>query len=326
MLERLNTEEQLANYAGWFIPLKIEATGAAWQKWNQQYPSEGNTIPIVFVIRADGEMLYGKSGSLPGKELYQLLDSSLNNAGLQLTNQQIASVQQTVDKAKSSIEAEKPLLAIKELMRLSKLGAPGMIPSHAAAVTAANTLVTELSEKATAVLKEAETKIADKETRFDGLMQATKCSETYGRLPLVNKNIKSMRSQWSRDDEVKAVLKQVKRFRKLLKQTQKGKLNKKLAAIREFHGKHVKDDFLARRSLLLLDDLIESELSFDPETIIDWVAKSGDKIAGKLKVERDDSKVRIETAEGGLKSVQVDDLDTVSREIIKLQGEDAELK
>lgn len=311
----------MANYAGWFIPLKIEASGSAWQKWNNEYPSEGNTIPIVFVIRADGEMLCGKSGSLPGNELYQLLDSSLNNAGLQLTNQQLASVQQTVNKAKLSIEAEKPMLAVKELMRLSKLGSPGMIPSHADAVTEANSLVVELSEKATAILKEATTKIEDQEARFEGLMLATECSETYGRLPLINKNVKSMRSQWNRDDEVKAAFKQVKQFRKLLKQTQKGKLNKRLAAIREFHAKYAEDDLLSRRSLKLLESIVESELAKDPETVIDWVAKSGDKIPGQLKVEHEGSKVRIVIGDGGSKTVGVDDLDTVSQEVVKLQGE-----
>ena len=320
MLERLNSEKQLSNYAGWFIPLKIETAGKEWGQWNKKYSHDGSGIPIVFVIRADGEKLYGKSGSLPGNQLYQLLDSSLNNAGLQLSEKQLMSVEQVVGKAESSIEAGEPLMAVKELMRLSKIGVPGQIASHADIVGDANDIANELIKEATTILEGAETKIADKATCFEGLNLATECGETYGRLPVINKQMKTMRSAWNRDNEIKGMLKQVKQYRKLVKQTSKGKLNKKLVAIRDFHGKHKSDENMADRAMELLDKVVKAELSSESksESVIDWVAKSGDKISGKLSVQLSGSKVQIETEKGGSKSVQLEDLDHVSAAIVEL--------
>ena len=320
MLERLNSEKQLSNYAGWFIPLKIETTGKKWSEWSKKYPHEGKGIPIVFVIRADGERLYGKSGSLPGNQLYQLLDSSLNNSGLQLSEKQLASVEQTVGKAKSLIAEEKPFLAVKELMRLSKIGVPGQIGSHAEIVANANDMTKELTEKAISILDDATAKIADNETCFDGLNMAMQCGENYGRLPAINNKVKTMRSEWNRDDELKAMLKQVKQYRKLVKQTGKGKLNKKLAAIRDFHGKHEGTESLADRAMEMLKEVVTAELSSESksEPIIDWVAKSGDKIPGKLKVQLSGSKVEIQTEKGGSKSVQLDELDHISAAIVEI--------
>ncbi len=55
LLERLQRDQSLARYAGWFIPLKIETNGSEWGKWVSRYQHEGNSIPIVFVVRADGQ-------------------------------------------------------------------------------------------------------------------------------------------------------------------------------------------------------------------------------------------------------------------------------
>jgi hypothetical protein len=45
MLKRLQTDQSLARYAGWFIPLKIETRGEQWSQWASKYRHEGNTIP-----------------------------------------------------------------------------------------------------------------------------------------------------------------------------------------------------------------------------------------------------------------------------------------
>ena len=45
------------------------------------YPIDGRGIPRIYVVRADGEMLYGAVGSLPGDELPQMLLATLKQSG-----------------------------------------------------------------------------------------------------------------------------------------------------------------------------------------------------------------------------------------------------
>ena len=60
LLKRLETDESLAAFAGQFVPLKLVTTGQneEWSSWSQKYPHEGRTIPVLFVVRADGKKIY----------------------------------------------------------------------------------------------------------------------------------------------------------------------------------------------------------------------------------------------------------------------------
>ena len=318
MLERLNTEEQLSTYAGWFIPLKIEASGSAWSQWSKKYSHEGNSIPIVFVIRADGEKLYGKSGSLPGEQLYQLLNSSLNNSGVLLDDRQLASVSVAVQKTEKLIESNDHQAAVKQLMRISKVGTPGQIGCYADVAISADELAKQLTDSASAILEDAKKKIAEPETRFDGLTDALKCADTYGRLPVINKEFKTLRSSWNRDDEIKASLKKAKQFLKLDKQTTKGKIPRRLDAIRAFVDKYPDDDAMTARAIQLVGDVVRPELAQNNGEVVTWVTKSGETFEGLLIVNfGDDGSIEIKTPKGDSKAVKLEDLDRVSQAVAK---------
>ncbi len=319
MLERLNTEEQLAKYAGWFIPLKMESSGEAWGEWRKKYPHEGNSIPIVFVIRADGEKLYGKSGSLPGEQLYQLLNTSLNNSGVLLDDRQLATIHEAVQKTKKLIEANEPLAAVKQLMRVSKIGTPGQIGCYANVAIAADELANQLTEKATSMLEEATNKIGDVETRFDGLADAMKCADAYGRLPSINKEMKALRASWNRDDQLKATVKQVKQFQKLEKQIKKGKVSRKLDSIRDFVNKHADEEAMVQRAILLVADIVKPELAQNNGEVVNWVTMSGEIIAGRLVVNHDTDGSIIIITDDDSRTVKAHDLDPVSQAMAKLR-------
>jgi hypothetical protein len=313
----------LSKYAGWFIPLKIESSGPAWSEWRSKYSYEGKTIPIVFVIRADGEKLYGKSGSLPGNELYQLLNSSLNNSGVLLDDRQLSTINETIQKTEKLLADDKPLAAVKQLMRISKIGTPGQIGCYANVAVAADDLAIKLTEKATATLEAARKLIEDPETRFDGLADALKCANTYGRLPSINKQAKAMRAQWNRDDDLKATLKQVKQFQKLEKQIQKGKVSRKLDAIRAFVKKYSDNDAMTGRAIGLIDDVVKSELAQNKGETVNWVTKSSDSFEGLLVVNfGDDGAIIIKMDDGKSKTVKIDDLDRVSQAVAKCRDDE----
>ena len=118
LLERLQTDQSLARYAGWFVPLKVETNGAEWGKWSRQYRAEGRGIPIIYVIRADGKQLFGRSGSLPGMELPVMIQQVLAQAGTIYSDQQLGLLGSTLEKAKQSFDNGDNAAAVQEFSKL----------------------------------------------------------------------------------------------------------------------------------------------------------------------------------------------------------------
>ena len=127
-----------------------------------------------------------------------------------------------------------------------------------------------------------------------------------------------MRSQWNRDDELKASLKRAKQLQKLDKQLQKGKITRKLKAIRDFVDKYSDDDLLTERAVQMVGSVVEPELAENNGSIVNWVTKSGESFEGLLIVSFvDDGSIIIKTPDGESKTVKVDDLDRVSQAMAK---------
>ena len=189
LLNRLQTDQSLARYAGWFIPLKIETNGDQWGKWATRYQHEGNSIPIVFVVRADGQQLYGKSGSLPGPELPLMINQVLGQAGTIYSDQQLDLLKTSLDKAKGSLAGGDTAGAVRELGRISKLGALGSLGSYAQAALDADAFAKQLIEQGRAALTAANEKLAAEATRFEGALALAETKRIYSALPPLKNEI-----------------------------------------------------------------------------------------------------------------------------------------
>ncbi len=80
-----------------FVPVKLDVASKEYAQWRQDHPSEGNTIPKLFVVRADGETLYGRSGSLNGSELPNMLTRALQNSGRILNSKEATMLTRAAD-------------------------------------------------------------------------------------------------------------------------------------------------------------------------------------------------------------------------------------
>ena len=186
LLERLQRDQSLARYAGWFIPLKIETNGSEWGKWVSRYQHEGNSIPIVFVVRADGQQLYGKSGSLPGPELPMMIEQVLAQAGKIYSEQQLEILQSSLEKAKQNLAAGDTGGAVRELTKIGKLGTPGSLGSYAQAAVEADSFAKKLIEEAQTALKAANDQLTQEATRLEGALALAEAKRIYGALPPLN--------------------------------------------------------------------------------------------------------------------------------------------
>ncbi len=197
----------MARYAGWFVPLKIETRGEEWSKWTSQYRHEGSSIPIVFVVRADGKQLYGRSGPLPGLELPQMINLVLSQSGAIYNDQQLKLLEETLDRAKQASEDGDVNGAVREMSKLVKLGTPGELGSFSEAAIEADRLAEELAEMGRASLNEAKALLENEDTVFEGALALAETRRTYVTLPALKDEVTAELNRMRADDQLRGTLK-----------------------------------------------------------------------------------------------------------------------
>lgn len=145
LLDRLQNDRSLAAFAGQFVSLKIVTdNNPDWAAWSRKYPMKGNSIPQLYVVRADGQQLYGGAGSLPGDALPQMLSASINLAGRVFNSDQARFLGQAVEAASEALAKEQLLNAGVLLSQLNSLGSPADLNSYAAPAMRSKEIFNEL--------------------------------------------------------------------------------------------------------------------------------------------------------------------------------------
>ena len=84
-MKRFREDLQLAPIVAQFVPFHLDTRKQEWQAWARKHPHDGNGIPIVYVVRSDGETLYAKTGAPQGDDLPRLLVAQLTRSGKAIT-------------------------------------------------------------------------------------------------------------------------------------------------------------------------------------------------------------------------------------------------
>jgi len=203
--ERLNTDGSIASLVAQFVPLKVETDGPNWGQWATKYRHEGAGIPILYVIRADGEKLYGQSGSKEGAELPQFLITHLRNSGTIFTNQQLATIKSVVDDVNKSLAEKDEFTAVKRAYTLSKLGTPGKLGSYATIAKEADEQYIKLVEQGKAALSDAQQKLTG-DDKFAGVLGVVSASRIYGVIPDLKKDVVSAERDLGKNAELKPLV------------------------------------------------------------------------------------------------------------------------
>lgn len=139
----MNTDQDIASVVAQFVPIKLDTGTAEWRKWEQEHPSEGNGIPKIYVVRADGNTLYAKSGSLRGDALPNMMVQALSRSGNVLSENDARKLSESAAQVTELKEAGDISEAIKVLGRLKKYGQPGQIESYAESASRLNKFVAD---------------------------------------------------------------------------------------------------------------------------------------------------------------------------------------
>ncbi len=164
---------------GQFVPLKVISSGDQWQQWTRKYKREGSGIPIIYVVRADGEQLYGKSGALRGDALPQMLTAASQQSGRVFSESESLLLENCNENAEQALNNEMYLEAAAALAPAAKIGSLGDLQSFAEPAMKADELSKKILERALTDLKKVEGKLEDPETVFEGVLELTQIKQAY---------------------------------------------------------------------------------------------------------------------------------------------------
>lgn len=187
-----------------FVPIKLDVDTEEYAQWRRDHNSEGNSIPKIFIVRGDGETLYGKSGALGGDELPRMLLKALQHSGKILSAKDAEILTAAADQFESLKQAGDIEGAIKSLNKIRKMGEPGKIPSYAASASRINELANQTADELKAKLKEMDTQVAgdDNEQRLQSILHYLRLRREYGGLKLIKSDLSVFQKRVTDDDNL----------------------------------------------------------------------------------------------------------------------------
>lgn len=175
MAKQLETDESVAPAASKYVILKIDTGSRLWREWREKYDIDGDGVPQVVILRADGKQIYGKTGA--PADLKGFLEQNLADAGLVLSSAELA------DREKLFREAQKHLKK-KDYAKATELGLECVQDDcHAAVVAEARKLLDNLDDRAVVGLKEAERKLASRDKTLEGALALLDLEVAFGAHP-----------------------------------------------------------------------------------------------------------------------------------------------
>ena len=204
------TDRSLTGLVAQFVPLKINTSSPDWRTISRKYPTAGNTIPVVYVIRADGKKIFAERSSLPGDKLPFVLRGSLQNAGGILSDVQAQSVIKAVAVARQALGSADVHSAVQAMRPLTKLGTLGNLQSYAKPIQDANAVVGDILKQAGVDLKEIEANLQSTETVVRGTAGLFAAMRTYSIFPTLKRQFGVIHRSASGNDELLIVMAQGK--------------------------------------------------------------------------------------------------------------------
>ena len=306
---------------GQFVPLKVISKGDQWQQWASKFKAEGRGIPKIYVVRADGEQLYGKSGALTGDALPQMLASVSQKSGRVFSESECLLLEECNEAAEHALNEDIYLDAAAALAPAAKLGTLGGLQSFAAPAVKSNELANTVLGHSREALKEVEEKLDDPEQAFEGVVELTKIRQFCAAFDETKQASNLLLKNVSRDKVQRQLLKPAKALVKARKDAQLPKASDKKRAekgygliLKKFGDTPAAP--IARQELTSINPNSEF-LSMEPESTMVATEKAD---GGEGGLQYDQEKVRTWSNSTGKFSVEAK-LIEVTDEFVRLKKE-----
>jgi tetratricopeptide (TPR) repeat protein len=229
-LAELQTDPRARAATGQFVSLKLDVDDPAeWSPAARKYPYQGGLLPIILIVRADGEQLYGNAGAPPQAAAF--LFEQLKKAGTVLNPKQLEQVRESAEKAQALVEAGKIDQAVSLMKRHLETG------SYAAPAVELQKLADELSAKAKDALAAAEQAMND-EPHFEAALAFAETERLYSELPEVGNAIKDKEKEYRKNPAWVDLLNQAEIFTRAQAFADDGKNRQALALFQSLQEKY----------------------------------------------------------------------------------------
>lgn len=170
------------------------------QEWSRRFPHEGGELPALYVVRADGELLYAKTG-VPASIPF-FLREQLRASGSILSTADLERTSTAVDAANRLLFDGDTAGAARSIARYAESG------SYAQAAQRADRLAGQLTRRGQRSLAAAQKKLASSQDAFAGALLFAEVQRIYGKLPTMRKALFDAGQSYKDNPQVSLLLKQ----------------------------------------------------------------------------------------------------------------------
>ena len=213
-MRRLSTDKTLAPYAAQFVPVKLDIGSPAYRAWRKDLEMTGKskTYPFVFIVRSDGETIYGNGGLTAQTKLIPLMETALQTSGRILNAREVETLSSSAERFSNLSGSGDVVGAIKAINRAGRIGTPGEIPSFAQSAVEVNKLVKEMATEVMAKLEELEGTIESSQSTelVDAVLASMKLTSDYGDLKIIKPEFAKFRKKLGKNKEISQLVKEAK--------------------------------------------------------------------------------------------------------------------
>jgi len=318
-MRRFSSDPKLQEYSEWFIPIKLDTASEDWRSFRKEYKHDGGSIPIVFIVRADGEKLYGSGKRISAEQLYSIVEDSIAKSGRIFSMPQSNALFAAAESANSLLDDGKLESAIKTMMSVKKIGMPGELNSFAAAAIAADEVAERIDGKVSQQLDEIKSDLADAETAPDAAIKMAAVAGKFARWMPRKEDLSQLKKQFKQDENNDSLLSQAFLYNEMLEAQQQDNVTKLLTQYRKLIADFADGD-VTKRGEEVLQSTITPEKAAADDFFVAWESANGFRTTGVLKsFEKNDSgelvSISIVDRRDKTMEVPLEKLDVVSQQL-----------
>ena len=204
----------MAPYAAQFVPVKLDIGSPAYRNWRKDLELTGksNSYPYVFIVRSDGETIYGNGGLTAQTKLIPLMETALQTSGRILNAREAETLSGSAERFVNLSGSGDIVGAIKAINKAGRVGVPGQIPSFAQSAMEVNKLVKDMATEVMTKLEELDGTIESSQSteRVDAVLASLKLASDYGGLKVLKPEFKEFKKKLGKNKEISQIVKEAK--------------------------------------------------------------------------------------------------------------------